>query len=66
MIDLQMNSQHIGKERNGNSNGFGKNYERIQLQNEKLELINKNKLYIRKIEELEEKVGFYEQENNLL
>ena len=66
MIELQMNSESMGRSRHGNSNGFGKNYERIELENQKLELINKNKLYIRKVEELEEKVGFFEEENNIL
>lgn len=46
--------------------GYGKDYDRIELENENAEYVNRIKLLQRKIEELEDKVGFFEEENNSL
>lgn len=45
---------------------FGKDYRRIQLENQNMELQNRHRLNLRKIEELEEKVGYLLEENEQL
>lgn len=40
--------------------GNGKDYERIELESENMELVNRLKLKQRKIDEIEEKLQYYE------
>ena len=46
-----------------NGDEFGKDYRRIELENENMELQNRHKLNLRKQEELEEKVDYFNEEN---
>ena len=61
MVEKEMNFQNKAKA--SSLSGYGKDYDRLELENQNLQLQNRVKILQRKIEELEDRVAFYEEEN---
>jgi coiled-coil domain-containing protein 78 len=62
LLDKEVSFQR--QTRDSGLSGYGKDYDRIELENHNAELANHIKLLQRKVEELEDKLGFFEEENN--